>query len=427
MKAEVVVGLQWGDEGKGKIVDLLSQKYDIVCRYQGGHNAGHTIVVDGNKISLHVIPSGVLHKKIKNVIGNGVVIYPDKIIEEISNFKDKLEKRLFISNKAHLVLDHHLQIDIAREKKRAKDAIGTTGKGIGPTYSDKTSRAGFRMGDLLNVDGLIEKTLAYYKKNEDEFSNLGIKTFSKNELKEKYNYYSKHLKHFICDTTQLMWNALDNEEKILLEGAQGTMLDIDHGTYPYVTSSNTISSGACMGAGINHKYVGSVFGILKAYCTRVGNGPFPTELFDDTAKHLAIIGNEKGTTTGRDRRCGWLDLVLAKYACRLNGCDEIILMKIDVLQGVKKIKVCVGYELDGKKIDYIPNDLDTITPIYKEFNGWDEDISKAKDYSEFPQNTKDYIEFIENYLGVKIKYISHSPEREDIIAKKICEINLETS
>ncbi len=287
MKAEVVVGLQWGDEGKGKIVDLLSQNYDIVCRYQGGHNAGHTIVVNGKKISLHVIPSGVLHKGIKNVIGNGVVVYPEKIIEEISNFKDKLKKRLFISDKAHLILDHHLQIDVAKEKKRNKDAIGTTGKGIGPTYSDKISRAGFRMGDLLNVDDLVEKTLSYYEKNADEFSNLGIKIFTKSELKEKYDYYADNLKHFVCDTTKLIWNALDDEKQILLEGAQGTMLDIDHGTYPYVTSSNTLSSGACIGAGINHKQIGLVYGILKAYCTRVGNGPFPTELFDETANHLA--------------------------------------------------------------------------------------------------------------------------------------------
>ncbi len=426
MKAEVVVGLQWGDEGKGKIVDLLSQNYDIVCRYQGGHNAGHTIVVNGKKISLHVIPSGVLHKGIKNVIGNGVVVYPEKIIEEISNFKDKLKKRLFISDKAHLILDHHLQIDVAKEKKRNKDAIGTTGKGIGPTYSDKISRAGFRMGDLLNVDDLVEKTLSYYEKNADEFSNLGIKIFTKSELKEKYDYYADNLKHFVCDTTKLIWNALDDEKQILLEGAQGTMLDIDHGTYPYVTSSNTLSSGACIGAGINHKQIGLVYGILKAYCTRVGNGPFPTELFDETANHLATVGNEIGTTTKRNRRCGWLDLVLADYACKLNGCDEIIFMKIDVLQGLKTIKVCTGYEIDGKRIDYIPNNLDLVTPIYKEFDGWDEDISKARDYSELPHSTKTYIDFIENYLNVKITYVSHSPERDDVIAKKICEIDLAT-
>ena len=426
MKAEVVVGLQWGDEGKGKIVDLLSESYDIVCRYQGGHNAGHTIVVKGKKISLHVIPSGVLHKKLKNVIGNGVVVYPDKIIEEIGNFQDKLKDRLFISNKAHLVLDHHLQIDVAKEKKRNKDAIGTTGKGIGPTYSDKTSRAGFRMGDLLNIDGLVEKTLSYYKKNEDEFSNLGIKTLSEKELKEKYTYYADNLKDFICDTTKLIWDALDNDKKILLEGAQGTMLDIDHGTYPYVTSSNTVSSGACIGAGINHKHIGSVYGILKAYCTRVGNGPFPTELFDDVANHLATVGNEIGTTTKRNRRCGWLDLVLADYACKLNGCDELIFMKIDVLQNLKKIKVCVAYEIDGKKIDYVPSDLDLATPVYKEFDGWDEDISKARDYSEFPKNARIYVDFIEDYLGVSIGFISHSPERNDIISKKPCEIDLAT-
>lgn len=426
MKADVIVGLQWGDEGKGKIVDLLSSQYNMVCRYQGGHNAGHTIVVAKKKIALHIIPSGVLHKRVKNVIASGVVICPENLIKEVSSFDDKLKNRLFISDKAHMILEHHKQIDISREKRRGKDAIGTTGNGIGPTYSDKTARANFRISELLDVETLVEKVISYYDKNDKEFKALGIKPLSQSELREKFNFYAENLKDFICDSTFLLWETLSKDKSILLEGAQGTMLDLDHGTYPYVTSSNTISSSACIGTGLNHKDIGAVFGILKGYCTRVGNGPFPTELNDENAQHLSSVGEEVGTTTGRDRRCGWLDGVLAKYACRLNGVDEIILMKVDVLSGLKKIKICTSYEINGKKIHHIPSNLDDVTPIYEEFDGWDEDISKTKDYSQLPANARTYIEFIEEYLGTKIYYISNSPDREHMIKKELCEIDLAT-
>jgi adenylosuccinate synthase len=413
MKADVIVGIQWGDEGKGKIVDNLAQKYDMVCRSQGGHNAGHTIWVDGVKFALHLIPSGVLNPKAINVIGNGVVISPESIIKEMEQFEG-LEGRLFISDKAHLNLPYHSLIDQAREKLKGDKAIGTTGKGIGPAYSDKINRIGFRFGELLNPTKLCADILGYFKQNEAIFDVLEISVPSETELMSELEGYNKKLASFITDTTQMVWNALDADKKILLEGAQGTMLDIDHGTYPYVTSSSTVSAGACTGLGVNPKDIGKVIGIVKAYCTRVGNGPFPSEDLGEDGARLGKQGHEFGTTTGRARRCGWFDAIATKYASRLNGCDELALMKLDVLDGFDEVKVCIAYEYNGEEIDYLPSDLENVTPIYKSFKGWDNSVG-ARSLEELPESARAYVLEIEKITKTKIGIISTSPERDDTI------------
>jgi adenylosuccinate synthase len=364
MSADLIVGIQWGDEGKGKMVDMLAQNYDVVCRSQGGHNAGHTIWVDGTRYALHLIPSGVLNPKAINIIGNGVVLSPESIIKEMSQFEN-LEGRLFISDKAHLNLPYHALIDQAKERLKGDKAIGTTGKGIGPSYAEKISRTGFRVGELLNPKKLASGIIEYFEQNRAIFDVLEIETPKEDELVELLASYTKELAPFIANTTNMVWKALDENKKILLEGAQGTLLDIDHGTYPYVTSSSTVSAGACTGLGIAPKDIGVVTGIVKAYCTRVGNGPFPSEDFGPDGDTLAEVGHEVGTTTGRKRRCGWFDAVAVKYSSRLNGCDQLSLMKLDVLDGFPKIKICVAYELNGERIDYMPSDMDDVRPIYE--------------------------------------------------------------
>lgn len=415
MKADVIVGIQWGDEGKGKIVDMLAQKYDMVCRSQGGHNAGHTIWVNGVKYALQLIPSGILNPKAINVIGNGVVVSPSNIIKEMSQFTS-LEGRLFISDKAHLNLPFHALIDQAKERLKGSKAIGTTGKGIGPTYAEKVSRNGFRAGELLNPSKLCEDILEYFKTNRAIFDVLEIPTPSKNELLTELNFYKEKLSPFITNTTNLVWEAIDENKKILLEGAQGTMLDIDHGTYPYVTSSSTISAGACTGLGLNPKDIGTITGIVKAYCTRVGNGPFPTEDSTSDGQKLGEVGKEFGTVTGRKRRCGWFDAVAVRYASRLNGCDKLALMKLDVLDGFPKIKVCVAYEYEGKIIDYMPSNMQDVKPIYEEIDGWDSVVG-IKEFDKLPTNAKKYIEKIEEITSVKVGIISTSPERADTIIR----------
>ncbi|MDN5107593.1 adenylosuccinate synthase [Aliarcobacter butzleri] len=415
MKADVIVGIQWGDEGKGKIVDMLAQKYDMVCRSQGGHNAGHTIWVDGVRYALQLIPSGILNPKAINVIGNGVVVSPLNIIKEMSQFTN-LEGRLFISDKAHLNLPFHALIDQAKERLKGPKAIGTTGKGIGPTYAEKVSRTGFRMGELLNPTKLSDDILEYFKQNRAIFDVLEIATPNKDELLAELNEYKEKLKAFITNTTNLVWKAIDENKRILLEGAQGTMLDIDHGTYPYVTSSSTVSAGSCTGLGINPKDIGVITGIVKAYCTRVGNGPFPTEDLTKDGERIGEVGKEFGTVTGRKRRCGWFDAVAVRYASRLNGCDQLALMKLDVLDGFAKIKVCVAYELDGEKIDYMPSDMQNVKPIYEEIDGWDSVVG-IKDFDKLPINAKKYIEKIEEITSVKVGIISTSPERADTIIR----------
>ncbi len=414
MKADVIVGIQWGDEGKGKIVDKLALEYDMVCRSQGGHNAGHTIWVDGVKYALHLIPSGVLNPKAINVVGNGVVLSPESIIKEMEQFEN-LEGRLFISDKAHLNLSYHALIDQAKERLKGDKAIGTTGKGIGPSYSDKINRIGHRVGELLDPEALCTKILDYFAQNKPIFDVMDIHAPAREELLAELNGFKANLAPYITDTTQMLWKALDEDnQKVLLEGAQGTMLDIDHGTYPYVTSSSTVSAGACTGLGINPKDIGKVTGIVKAYCTRVGNGPFPSEDLGEDGARLGKQGHEFGTTTGRARRCGWFDAVATRYASRLNGCDELALMKLDVLDGFDEVKVCVAYEYNGKEIDYVPVDLENVTPIYKTFKGWTNSVGVRK-FEDLPASAQEYVKVIEEVAKTKVGIISTSPERDDTI------------
>jgi adenylosuccinate synthase len=413
MKADMIVGLQWGDEGKGKIVDHMAQTHDVVCRFAGGHNAGHTIVVDGTKYALHLIPSGVLNPNAINIIGNGVVVSPENLIDKELKQFNNLQGRLFISDKAHLLLPYHSLIDQGKEKLRKK-AIGTTGKGIGPAYSDKIIRAGHRVGELHEPEKLADRIINYFETNSILFEAMEIEIPSKDTLLKQLQHYKDELEGYIADTTQLVWKYLSENKKVLLEGAQGTMLDIDHGTYPFVTSSNTVSAGACTGLGLSPKDIGKVTGIAKAYCTRVGNGPFPSEDFGEDGDRLAEVGHEFGTTTGRKRRCGWFDAVAAKHACRLNGCDQVAIMKLDVLDGFEEVKVCVSYEVHGEVIDYVPYDLEDAKPIYKSFKGWDK-VEGVRDYDSLPQNAKDYLKAVEEMIQTKIAIISTSPDRKDTI------------
>ena len=414
-KADIIVGIQWGDEGKGKIVDKLAQEYDVVCRSQGGHNAGHTIWVDGVKYALHLVPSGILNLNAVNVIGNGVVLNPPSIIKEMEQF-DNLEGRILISDKAHLNLPYHSLIDMAREKMKGKDAIGTTGKGIGPAYADKINRIGFRAGELLNPANLVAKIEKYFTQNKAIFDALEISCPSNEQLTSDITEYNSKLAGFITNTTNYVWDALEADKKVLLEGAQGTMLDIDHGTYPFVTSSATVSSGSLTGLGLNPKDAGTITGIVKAYCTRVGNGPFPSEDFGVDGDTMADVGKEFGTTTGRKRRCGWFDAVAVKYASRLNGCDQLSLMKLDVLDGFDTLKICVAYEINGEKIDYVPESLDNVTPVYEEIAGWDSVVG-CREFNALPDTAKAYIERIEELTRTKVGIISTSPEREDTIIR----------
>ena len=412
-KADLIVGIQWGDEGKGKIVDLLAQKYDAVARYQGGHNAGHTIWVDGTKYALHLIPSGVLNPDAINIIGNGVVVSPAALIKEMKQF-DRLEGRLFVSESAHMILGFHEQIDQAKERLRGTKAIGTTGRGIGPAYSEKIARAGFRLGELRDIDALAARILEYFEQNGAIYEALGVASPDAAELKTELKDYADVLLPFLANTTKMVWELLAKDKNVLLEGAQGTMLDIDHGTYPYVTSSSTISAGACIGLGISPKDIGKVTGIVKAYCTRVGNGPFPTEDFGDDGDQLRTQGHEFGTTTGRPRRCGWFDAVATKFASRINGCDELAIMKLDVLDGFEAIKVCVGYEVNGEVIDYMPLDLEEAKPVYKSFPGW-EKTEGIRTWDALPETAKAYLRAIETLTETKVGMVSTSPDRNDTI------------
>lgn len=412
-KADIVVGVQWGDEGKGKIVDRLCAEYDFVCRSGGGHNAGHTIWVNGVRYALHLIPSGILHEKCVNIIGNGVVVSPEALIDEMSQFKE-LKNRLYVSNRAHLNLAHHALIDKAREQKKGNQAIGTTGRGIGPSYADKVSRAGHRVSELLEPKKLCEALMNDFKDNAAFFKGLNIEIPSANSLLQDLQQYKEILAPFIADTTQMLWQALSSGKKVLVEGAQGSMLDIDHGTYPFVTSSNTISAGALTGLGLNPKDAGTIIGIIKAYATRVGNGAFPSEDLSQTGEKIAQIGKEIGVSTGRKRRCGWFDAVAVRYTARLNGLDGFALMKLDVLDGFEKVKICRAYEYEGKEIDFVPYDLQNVKPIYAEFAGWGK-VSKVRKFSDLPQNAKAYVEALQDLTGVKVKYISTSPERDDTI------------
>ena len=402
-----ILGAQWGDEGKGKIVDLLTEKCDAVVRFQGGHNAGHTLVVDGKTTILHLVPSGILHKNVKCIIGNGVVLSLEALSEEIEILRKNnidVEKRLLLSDGCPLILPVHIELDKAREIKKGKSKIGTTGRGIGPAYEDKISRRGVRLGDLSEQDSLLEKVkelLDYHNFVLENYYNED--PFDENELYERlllnYNKYKK----FIVDVPEYINKAFQKNKKIVFEGAQGTLLDIDHGTYPFVTSSNTTVGGIFTGAGVSPNKLDYILAIVKAYTTRVGSGPFMTELFDEDGKILSEKGHEFGATTGRKRRCGWLDLVSLKRSIIINGFTGICLTKVDVLDSFKKIKVCVEYK-ENK-------------PVYKEYEGWEKDISSIKEYESLPINAKIYIEDIERYLGIPVDIISNGPGREENIFK----------
>ncbi|MAX69068.1 MAG: adenylosuccinate synthase [Flavobacteriales bacterium] len=414
MKADVLLGLQWGDEGKGKIVDVLTSKYDIIARFQGGPNAGHTLEFDGIKHVLHTIPSGIFHKGSMNIIGNGVVIDP-VIFENEINEIDKLDVEmsdLLISKKAHLILPTHKLLDAASEKAKGKNKIGSTLKGIGPTYMDKTGRNGLRIGDIS--DNNFTEKYEKLKNKHIQILNFYDFDYKLNELEEKWFDSLETLKRFPhIESEHFMHKAIKDGKKILAEGAQGTLLDIDFGSYPFVTSSNTITAGACTGLGIAPNKIGEVIGIFKAYCTRVGSGPFPSELFDEIGVRLAKIGNEFGSTTGRARRCGWIDLPALKYAININGVTQLNMMKADVLSGLETINVCTHYMLDGNKIDYLPfEDNENLTPIYTKLKGWDKDLMHISSLDEAPQEVHDYIAYLEKELETPISIVSVGPDRK---------------
>lgn len=424
MAVRIVIGAQWGDEGKGKIVDLLSKGTEYVVRFQGGANAGHTLKFDDKKVVLHLIPSGIFNGDATCIIGNGVVIDPIALVEEINEVKGmgfSLENRFYISQTAHVILPYHKILDKLKERRLAKDAIGTTGRGIGPAYVSKVARIGIRMVDLLDEEVLKSKILQNITDINYALENMYQEpTIDAEVLMKELNVAIDELRPYICNTTNILHDAIANEEPILLEGAQGCLLDIDHGTYPFVTSSSPTSGGACTGSGIPPLAITHALGITKAYCTRVGNGPFPTELEDEMGEELRKKGHEFGATTGRPRRCGWLDLVALKYAVRLNGMNELALTKMDVMDGFSEIKVCTSYKIDGKETSVFPlalHDIEKIEPVYTSLPGWDKDISGMTEWEELPENAKSYIAYIEEYLGVKFTLISTGPKRSETIIR----------
>lgn len=421
MAVDLLLGLQWGDEGKGKIVDVLTKNYDIIARFQGGPNAGHTLEFDGIKHVLHTIPSGIFHKNAMNVVGNGVVIDPvifKKELDALKKFNLDIKSILVISRKAHLILPTHRLLDAASETAKGKAKIGSTLKGIGPTYMDKTGRNGMRIGDL-ELANWKERYRALADKHEAmiAYYNVDIQ-YNLAELETEFFASISELKKLtFIDSEEYLYQAQKNGKKILAEGAQGSLLDIDFGTYPFVTSSNTTAAGACTGLGVAPNQIGEVKGIFKAYTTRVGSGPFPTELFDEDGETMGRVGNEFGATTGRPRRCGWLDLVALKYAVQINGVTELMMMKADVLSGFKKIKVCTAYNYKGDKITHLPYNIEAenVTPMYTEMNGWEEDLTKMSKPNELPDTLNAYILFLEKELEVPIKIVSVGPDRTQTI------------
>lgn len=421
MSVDLLLGLQWGDEGKGKIVDVLTSKYDIIARFQGGPNAGHTLVFNGRKHVLHTIPSGIFHEDKINLVGNGVVIDPVIFKKELDKLKEvdvDYKKSMLISRKAHLILPTHRIIDAASEKAKGKKKIGSTLKGIGPTYMDKTGRNGIRVGDLESKDWLIKyRNLANKHQKMVDFYDVEIE-YDLDELEKEFFNAIEVLKSLkFTDSEEYIFKAQRNSKSILAEGAQGSLLDIDFGTYPYVTSSNTTAAGACTGLGVAPNAIKKVYGIFKAYTTRVGSGPFPTELFDSDGETMGRVGKEFGATTGRSRRCGWLDLVALKYACQINGVTELMMMKADVLSGFKTIKVCTSYMYKEQNIEHLPYDIQekNVNPVYKEFEGWDEDLTQKESFKNLPKTLKEYISFIEKELNIPISIVSVGPDRKQTI------------
>ena len=420
MKVDVLLGLQWGDEGKGKVVDVLTPKYDVVTRFQGGPNAGHTLEFEGQKYVLRSIPSGIFQGGKKNIIGNGVVLDPVLFRQEAESLAASghdLTKQLCISKKAHLILPTHRVLDAAYEAAKGDAKIGTTGKGIGPTYTDKVSRNGLRVGDVLYH--FEDKYAAAKKKHEAILKALNYR-YDITELEKEWFEAIAYLKRFqLIDSEHVINNLLEEGKSVLAEGAQGTMLDVDFGSYPFVTSSNTICAGACTGLGVAPGNIGEVYGIFKAYCTRVGAGPFPTELFDETGEKLCALGHEFGAVTGRKRRCGWIDLVALKYAVMINGVSQLIMMKSDVLDSFDTIKACVAYKINGEETDEFPFDIcDGVEPVYVEIPGWKTDMTQMTSEDEFPEEFNAYVSFLEEELGVPVKIVSVGPDREQTIIKK---------
>ena len=420
MKVDVLLGLQWGDEGKGKVVDVLTPNYDVVARFQGGPNAGHTLEFEGQKYVLRSIPSGIFQGDKVNIIGNGVVLDPALFkgeAEALEASGHPLKERLHISKKAHLILPTHRVLDAAYEAAKGDAKVGTTGKGIGPTYTDKISRTGVRVGDILspNFDEIYGKAKA---RHEEILKSLNY-TYDITEMEAAFLAGVAYLREFhLVDSEHEINNLLKEGKSVLCEGAQGTLLDVDFGSYPFVTSSNTICAGACTGLGIGPNKIGNVFGIMKAYCTRVGSGPFPTELFDETGKLIRDLGHEFGAVTGRERRCGWIDLVALKYAIMVNGVTQLIMMKSDVLDQFETIKACVAYKVNGEEIDYFPYDItEGVEPIYVELPGWKTDMTRITDETEFPEEFNAYVSFLEEELETPIKIISIGPDRAQTIVR----------
>lgn len=421
MSGYVVVGTQWGDEGKGKIVDVLSEKADMIVRFQGGNNAGHTVVVNGEKHILHLLPSGCLHEEAMCIIGPGVVIDPFVLLEELAVLESKgmHTKHIFISERAHLIMPYHILLDTLQEEQAKEHKIGTTKRGIGPCYADKYTRTGLRVHDLLHFDAFKEKLrYALAIKNEQIVKLYHGTPFVYEEMVAKFEAIREQLLPRIIESVHAVNKALEEDQMVLFEGAQAAMLDINYGTYPYVTSSSPTSAGVCEGAGVAPQKLDHIIGVVKAYSTRVGEGPFVTELKDEIGTLLQNNGHEFGATTGRPRRCGWLDLNVVKHACILNGLTDIVITKIDVLSGLKEIKVCVGYEVNGNRLDYIPSALEDVAiakPIYQSFEGWDEDITKVTSFEELPENCKAYLHFIEEFTKTRISLISVGPDRSNNI------------
>lgn len=422
MPGTMILGSQWGDEGKGKITDYFSEKSDMIVRFQGGTNAGHTIVIKNEKFKFHLLPSGVLHPEKKSVIGNGVVVDPKILIHEIESLKKKgIQPNLFISERANVIMPYHKIMDSVEEKLRGKK-IGTTKRGIGPCYSDKVSRYGIRMMDLTDEKILKEKLDNIVPVKQKIVQAFGEETIlSTNKILREYLEYGKKLGKYLADTSVIINQMFDNEKNVLFEGAQGTQLDVEHGTYPYTTSSNTIAGGGCTGSGVSPLKIKNIVGVVKAYTTRVGEGPMPTELKDETGKHLRDKGGEYGTTTGRPRRCGWLDMVVVNYACRINGFTSLAVTKIDVLSGLKKLRVCKAYKYNNEIITNFPADvkiLEKCVPVYEEFDGWEEKNWKEsikKGYNALPDNMKKYLEYISSSSKVPVGIVSLGPGREETI------------
>jgi adenylosuccinate synthase len=425
MPSKVVIGAQWGDEGKGKIIDILSRDADYIVRYQGGNNAGHTVVIDGESFILHLIPSGILHKGKRCIIGNGVVVNPAALIEEIKNLKIRgigVGKNLMISDQAHIIFPYHWKIDELRELAKGKGRIGTTKRGIGPCYTDKITRCGIRMIDLLDDEIFSRKLQINLKEKNAILKNVyGFKGYSLKALYKQYAGYREKIKGYIANTTLEINEALDKGRNVLFEGAQGTLLDVDFGTYPYVTSSNSTAGGACTGTGVGPSRIDRVTGIVKAYTTRVGEGPFPTEFSDRLIGEIRGKGNEFGATTGRPRRCGWFDALIVRHSVIINNMDEIVLTKLDVLDELEQIKICTGYRYKGKTIKYFPSNIEIlfdVKPVYEVLPGWMSDTSHIKHSSRLPKNARGYIDRLSDLVGARITMVSVGTDRKQILKIK---------